>query len=55
LAQGAIEGAILNVKINLSSIKDEAYTEEIRSELKGLSEDGMKKQKEILDIVNKHM
>ncbi len=55
LAQGAIEGAILNVKINLSSIKDEAYTEEIRSELKRLSEDGMKKQKEILDIVNKHM
>lgn len=55
LAQSAIEGAILNVKINLSSIKDEAYTEEIRSELKKISEDGMKKQKEILAIVNQHM
>ncbi|MEG1254706.1 cyclodeaminase/cyclohydrolase family protein [Clostridium sp.] len=55
LIQSAIEGAIMNVKINLSSIKDQSYNEEIRKQLKQLSEDGMNKQKEILDIVNQHM
>ncbi|MEG0133164.1 MAG: cyclodeaminase/cyclohydrolase family protein [Clostridium sp.] len=55
LIQSAVEGAIMNVKINLSSIKDEVYNEEIRKELKSLSENGMKKQQEILAIVNSHM
>ncbi|MEG0308375.1 MAG: cyclodeaminase/cyclohydrolase family protein [Clostridium sp.] len=55
LIQSAVEGAIMNVKINLSSIKDEAYNEEIRKELKSLSENGMKKQQEILAIVNSYM
>lgn len=55
LTQSAIEGAILNVKINLSSIKDEAYVEGIKSELRTLSQDGIKKQQEILAIVNQNL
>ncbi|MDU1411786.1 MAG: cyclodeaminase/cyclohydrolase family protein [Clostridium sp.] len=52
LTQAAIEGAIMNVKINLGSIKDEEFTSAIREEIKVISEDGLKKQQEILSVVN---
>lgn len=52
LTQAAIEGAIMNVKINLGSIKDEEFTSAIREEIKIISEDGLKKQQEILSVVN---
>lgn len=52
LTQAAIEGAIMNVKINLGSIKDEEFTSSIREEIKIISEDGFKKQQEILSVVN---
>lgn len=52
LTQAAIEGAIMNVKINLGSIKDEEFTSAIREEIKVISEDGFKKQQEILSVVN---
>lgn len=52
LTQAAIEGAIMNVKINLGSIKDEEFTSAIREEIKIISEDGIKKQQEILSVVN---
>lgn len=55
LAQAAIEGAIMNVKINLSSIKDEEFTTSIREEIHIISEDGKKKQEEILKVVNNYL
>lgn len=55
LAQAAIEGAIMNVKINLGSIKDEEFTTSIRDEINIISEDGKKKQEEILKVVNDYL
>lgn len=55
LAQAAIEGAIMNVKINLGSIKDEEFTTSIREEIHIISEDGKKKQEEILMVVNNYL
>lgn len=55
LAQTTIEGAIMNVKINLGSIKDEEFTSAIREEIKVISEDGMRIQKDILEVVSQHI
>lgn len=53
MLQASIESAILNVKINLSSIKDETYKENIKQRCNTLIEQGRIKRDEILDIVNK--
>ncbi|MCJ7691259.1 MAG: cyclodeaminase/cyclohydrolase family protein [Clostridiaceae bacterium] len=53
MLQASIESAILNVKINLSSIKDETYKDEITSRCEELVEHGRKKRDEVLEIVNK--
>lgn len=55
LAQTTIEGAIMNVKINLGAIKDEEFTSAIREEIKVISEDGTRLQHEILVVVNEHI
>ncbi len=55
MAQSAIEGAILNVKINLSSIKDEEYKNTMEKELESLSRMGLEKKEEILSIVTENM
>lgn len=55
LAQASIEGAIMNVKINLGSIKDEEFTTSVREEINIISEDGKKKQEEILKVVNSYL
>lgn len=55
LAQTTIEGAIMNVKINLGSIKDEEFTSAIREEIKVISEDGMRLQQEVLAVVNQQI
>jgi len=55
MAQSAIEGAILNVKINLSAIKDDNYKEGMEKEIKNLSQSGLEKQKEILRIVEENL
>jgi formiminotetrahydrofolate cyclodeaminase len=52
MLQASIESAVLNVKINLSSIKDETYKEEITSKCEKLIECGRKKRDEVLAIVN---
>jgi formiminotetrahydrofolate cyclodeaminase len=52
MLQASIESAILNVKINLSSIKDETYKEEITSKCEELVKHGRKKRDEVLAIVN---
>lgn len=55
MAQSAIEGAILNVRINLSGLKDEEYKKTIESEINMLSVNGLEKQKQILNIVNENL
>lgn len=52
LIQTAIEGAVLNVKINLSSIKDESYKEEVLLVCNSLIKDGNEKKNKIMEIVN---
>lgn len=55
MLQASIESAILNVKINLSSIKDESYKEEISARCAQLVNQGRLKRDEILSIVNECM
>jgi len=52
LIQTAVESAVLNVKINLSSIKNEEYKIEIEKQCKLIVEEGMIKKNSIIDIVN---
>lgn len=52
LLQGAVESAILNVKINLSGIKDEDYKENIESECRKITEEALLKKVKIMKIVN---
>jgi methenyltetrahydrofolate cyclohydrolase len=55
MLQASIESAILNVKINLSSIKDETYKGEIITRCDCLIKNGRLKRDEILAIVDKSM
>ena len=55
MLQASIESAILNVKINLSSIKDETYSAEISAGCDVLINQGRVKRDEILSIVNECM
>lgn len=52
MLQASIEGAILNVKINLSSIKDETYRGQINAECDKLVNQGRLRRDEVLSIVN---
>ena len=52
LALSGLEGAILNVNINLPGIADEAVRSEAHDKCRRLSVEGRKLHKEILDIVN---
>ncbi|KYK23355.1 hypothetical protein AYK24_01035 [Thermoplasmatales archaeon SG8-52-4] len=52
MAQAGIESAVLNVKINLGSIKDETFVKNISSELDKLCKNSKAKTEEILKIVN---
>ena len=55
MLQTSIESAILNVKINLSSIKDDTYKENIKERCNELIEQGRVKRDEILSIVNENI
>ena len=52
MTQSAIEAAILNVKINMSSIKDEEYKDGIGKDIENISSEGTRLREEILKIVN---
>jgi formiminotetrahydrofolate cyclodeaminase len=52
LMQTAIEGAVLNVKINLAMLKDESYKKVIEEECRELVLKGSILKNKILDIVN---
>lgn len=51
MAQAAIEGAILNVRINLASIKDNEYKARIEVECQDLLVHGMKRKEEIMELI----
>ncbi|MDF2884024.1 MAG: Formiminotransferase-cyclodeaminase [Clostridiaceae bacterium] len=51
LIETAIEGAVLNVKINLSSVKDEVYKAEIYEKINKLVSEGKQNRDNILNIV----
>ncbi|MBU3074272.1 cyclodeaminase/cyclohydrolase family protein [Clostridium estertheticum] len=55
MLQASIESAILNVKINLSSIKDEIYKEKIKKRCYELVENGRIKRDQILTIVDESL
>lgn len=55
MLQASIESAILNVKINLSGIKDERYKENIKKHCSELIKNGRIKRDEILSIVEKSL
>lgn len=55
MAQAGVESAILNVKINLGSIKDEQFVKKISSELDTLEKNAKNKRDKILDIVKKNL
>lgn len=51
LVETAIEGAILNVKINIMGLKDEERKEELKNKCKYLLENSKKKKEEIMRII----
>ena len=51
MAHAGVESAISNIKINLSSIKDEKFIEKITFELKELHEKTIEKTQNIINIV----
>lgn len=51
-ARTAVLAALLNVKINLDTIKDEGFAEELRKKVKALEQDSINAEKRILDLVS---
>lgn len=51
MAKAGVEGAILNVKINLGSIKDERFVEKMHKELDEIEKNSTSKTEKILKIV----
>ncbi|MDB4539800.1 glutamate formimidoyltransferase [Saprospiraceae bacterium] len=51
----AIEGAMMNVKINLSGFEDAKYKEEVLAEANKIQADSFQKAKEIIAIVEQHI
>lgn len=54
-ARTAILGALLNVRINLSSLKDKAFVDEMQRSADSLEESTHRIEKELLDAVNKDL
>lgn len=52
MAQAGLEAAVLNVRINLSSIKDEDYVNKVAEELLDLQQTGAEKAKVIYEYVS---
>ena len=54
-ARSSVLGALMNVRINLGSLKDKAFVEELRTEADALEAGACAKEKELLDIVNQDL
>ncbi|HWR27195.1 MAG TPA: cyclodeaminase/cyclohydrolase family protein [Candidatus Thermoplasmatota archaeon] len=55
MAQTGVQAAMLNVRVNLSSIKDTEYVQQVTTELHELLQNAMQKSAEILGIVEKNL
>lgn len=55
MAKAGVESAILNVRINLGSIKDEKFVDKVSSEIENLHKNAMNKTEKIMKIVNSKM
>jgi len=55
MANAGVQSAILNVEINLGSIKDEAFVNKISNEVEELKKKSKKKTDEIMEIVYKNL
>lgn len=54
-ARSAVLGALMNVRINLGSLKDRAFVEKLQCEADELERNAHAKEKELLDIVNQDL
>lgn len=54
-ARSAVLGAILNVRINLTSLKDKEYARQLAEETDELEQKAIEKEKQLLDIVNQQL
>ena len=50
MARTGVLGALFNVKINLASIEDETFTEEIKAQVSRLEQEAVKMEQEILEL-----
>ena len=54
-ARSAVLGALMNVRINLGTLKDKAFVAELQAEADELERKTCEKEKELLDIVNQDL
>ena len=54
-ARSAVLGALMNVRINLGSIKDEAFVQKLHHEADELEQLACEKEKKLLDAVNQEL
>lgn len=54
-ARSAVLGALLNVRINLCSLKDEEFCKQLQTEADTLEQLALQKEKELLDAVNQDL
>ena len=52
LLHSAIESSVVNVKVNLNSLRNEEFFEEVDKEIRSIMEKSEKKKKEIYDYVD---
>lgn len=54
-ARSAVLGALMNVRINLGSLKDRAFVDKLQCEADELERNAHAKEKELLDVVNQDL
>lgn len=54
-ARSAVLGALLNVRINLSSLKDKEFARQLGTETDAMEQEACQKEKELLDAVNQDL
>lgn len=54
-ARSAVLGALMNVRINLGSLKDKTFVEQMQAEADALQSKAYAKEKELLDAVNQDL
>ena len=54
-ARSAVLGALLNVRINLGSLKDKEFAEKLQTEADVLEQLAYQREKEVLDAINQEL